>query len=375
MGSPSEAHTTPGSHSTWGSGGAVFEFAAVPTLVVSTRGHRVLHANKSARRMLADFDGDVVGAVLPGLGVAEDPRGLAAVLQGCMDDPGRFEYLRFRFNPPRGPSVSTEVVITGCGELDGTGAAAVVQIRNISHGNSLAAFINHVADVPDGDTLLNAMRWGPLATLPVYSMALFYVHRKEEQIRLLGAYHWGTEIRRQYAVSPLSDSHPGGATILHSETIWMPLQKLAARFPLVARSMTPLPFYEAGEAISLPIVSRGTAVGSLFILLSESVPQTASRLDQLAELRQMLAPWILIQRQAEHVPKGAPRSNHFQLSDRELTILRLVEQGFSNNHVAEKLGYSEATVRADLSRLYKLLGANGRREVVRKARDSGLYDA
>ena len=52
-----------------------------------------------------------------------------------------------------------------------------------------------------------------------------------------------------------------------------------------------------------------------------------------------------------------------------------MEQGFSNNHVAEKLGYSEATVRADLSRLYKLLGANGRREVVRKARDSGLYDA
>lgn len=162
---------------------------------------------------------------------------------------------------------------------------------------------------------------------------------------------------------------------MHGETIWLPLPKLAARFPLVARSMTPLAFFEVGEAISLPVTSRGTVIGSLFIMLRESVQQTAARLDQLAELRQVVAPWVLIQREAQQVPRGAPRSRHFELSDREITILRFVEQGFSNNQVAEELGFSVATVRADLSRLYKLLGANGRREVVRRAKESGLYDA
>ena len=353
----------------------VFDHAAVPTLVVSGADHEVVFANRSATRLLADHSRGVVGTSLHLMGHADDPRGITGVLESCYLESGRFEYLRFRFNPDSGPSVSTEMVITGCGDIEGVGPSAVVQIRNISLNNSLAAFMSHVADVPDGDTLLYAMRWGPLAALPVHSMCLNYVHPQERQLRLLGAFQWTDQMRREYAVSPLRDSHPGGAACVNSETIWLPLPKLVARFPLVARPMMNLPFYEDGEAITMPVTSRGTTIGSLFVLLKESVQQTAARLDQLTELRHVLAPWILLQRQSQNVPRGAPRSRHFELSDRELTILRLVEEGFSNNNVAEKLGYSEATVRADLSRLYKLLGANGRREVVRKARESGLYEA
>ncbi|MFM8795071.1 MAG: hypothetical protein ACKOFF_09380 [Acidimicrobiales bacterium] len=178
----------------------VFECAAVPTLVVGGEGHRVVNANRSARRLLADFAGRLNNADFCSMGVVDDARGIATVLRACIDDESQFGYLRFRFNPPSGPSVNTEVVITGCGELEGVGPAAVVQIRNISHGNSLGVFISHVADIPDGDTLLNAMRWGPLATMPVHSMALTYVHREEEQIRLLGAFNWG----RTCAVSTTS---------------------------------------------------------------------------------------------------------------------------------------------------------------------------
>ncbi|MFM7263216.1 MAG: LuxR C-terminal-related transcriptional regulator, partial [Acidimicrobiales bacterium] len=326
------------------------------------------------RRLLSDFAGDTLGAELCSMGVADDPRGMATVLGACIDDESQFAYLRFRFNPPSGPSVSTKVVITGCGDLEGVGPAAVVPIRNISPGNSLAAFINHVADIPDGDTPLNAMRWGPLAALPAHSMYLYSVHQEARQLRLVGAFNWSDVERRECSVNPLDDSHPGGATCLRTEIIWLPLPKLVARFPLVARSTTPLPFFEVGEAISLPVTSRGTVIGSLFIMLRESVQQTAARLDQLAELCQVLAPWVLIQREAQQVPKSAPRPRHYELNERGITILRFVEQGLSNNEVTDELGCSEATVRADLSRLHKLLGANGRREIVRKARDSGLYE-
>ena len=35
----------------------------------------------------------------------------------------------------------------------------------------------------------------------------------------------------------------------------------------------------------------------------------------------------------------------------------------------------ERNTRSAISRIYKLLGANGRREVVRRAKESGLYEA
>jgi LuxR family maltose regulon positive regulatory protein len=51
----------------------------------------------------------------------------------------------------------------------------------------------------------------------------------------------------------------------------------------------------------------------------------------------------------------------------------LAADGKRNAEIADELGYSEATVRADLSRLYKLLGASGRREIMMRARELGLY--
>jgi DNA-binding CsgD family transcriptional regulator len=73
-------------------------------------------------------------------------------------------------------------------------------------------------------------------------------------------------------------------------------------------------------------------------------------------------------------PGQIPRNIEFRLNDRDFDILRLVEEGKSNNEIAEKLGYSEATVRADLTRLFKMTNAKGRREVTRLARELGLYD-
>ena len=60
------------------------------------------------------------------------------------------------------------------------------------------------------------------------------------------------------------------------------------------------------------------------------------------------------------------------ISDRERTILDLVFQGLSNLEIADHLGYSEATVRADLGRMSKMLGVSGRREIVRRVKELGL---
>lgn len=352
----------------------VFDHAAVPTLVVTGADHTVHFANRSAQRLLADFGGDVVGMRLPDLGVADDKRGVSAVLERCRAREGAFEYVRFRFTPGTGPSVSTEMVITGCGSLEGLGPAMVVQVRNISLGNSLNSFINLVAESPDGDTLMNALRWGPLSSMPIASLSLYSAHHEERVIMLRGAFGFNPRFRERNAASPMSDIIPGGYVAIHSETLWDSLVNLAERFPLASHEMRRAPFFDRGEAVCLPVSHRGTVIGGLFIVLTESVPQTASRIDQLTTIRQLVALWLRLQAPAEPSPASRRPVTRYELSEREATILRLLENGRTNDQISREIGYAESTVRADLSRLYRKLGANGRRNVVLRAKEMGLYE-
>jgi DNA-binding CsgD family transcriptional regulator/predicted DCC family thiol-disulfide oxidoreductase YuxK len=50
------------------------------------------------------------------------------------------------------------------------------------------------------------------------------------------------------------------------------------------------------------------------------------------------------------------------LSARQRTIIELISLGNTNKQIAMKLGFSEATIHADTSEIYRLLGVDGRKE-------------
>lgn len=52
------------------------------------------------------------------------------------------------------------------------------------------------------------------------------------------------------------------------------------------------------------------------------------------------------------------------LSDREVQLLRLLTQGYTNQEIAEMLSLSEATVRNNLTGLYQKLGVKNRQQTV-----------
>ncbi len=68
------------------------------------------------------------------------------------------------------------------------------------------------------------------------------------------------------------------------------------------------------------------------------------------------------------------------LSTHDLTVLRLVAQGFSNNRIGQELSLSEKTVRNQLSGIYGKLGIqadtdiNQRMTAINKVRDLGLLE-
>jgi hypothetical protein len=56
--------------------------------------------------------------------------------------------------------------------------------------------------------------------------------------------------------------------------------------------------------------------------------------------------------------------DEFELTDRELDVLRLMASGLTNPQIAERLAYSLSTIRADSVQIYRKLDVRGRSEAV-----------
>ena len=63
---------------------------------------------------------------------------------------------------------------------------------------------------------------------------------------------------------------------------------------------------------------------------------------------------------------------HSSLSARELEVLELVADGFSNTDIAQRLHLSETTVKSHLAHIYPKLGVNSRTSAVAAARETGI---
>ena len=72
------------------------------------------------------------------------------------------------------------------------------------------------------------------------------------------------------------------------------------------------------------------------------------------------------------VPRGArasTRANVGGLTDREVEVLELLDEGLRNADIAARLHLSEKTVGHHVSAILAKLGASSRTEAVRRARD------
>jgi LuxR family maltose regulon positive regulatory protein len=78
------------------------------------------------------------------------------------------------------------------------------------------------------------------------------------------------------------------------------------------------------------------------------------------------------EKQGENAPASPPQPLIDPLSQRELEVLRLVEQGLSNDQISKKLFLSVNTVKGHNLRIFNKLQAKSRTEAVARARDLGL---
>jgi LuxR family maltose regulon positive regulatory protein len=60
------------------------------------------------------------------------------------------------------------------------------------------------------------------------------------------------------------------------------------------------------------------------------------------------------------------------LSERELEVLRLIADGFSNAEIAQRLVIALGTVKRHINNIYGKLGVQSRTQAVARARELGL---
>ncbi len=93
---------------------------------------------------------------------------------------------------------------------------------------------------------------------------------------------------------------------------------------------------------------------------------------QASSMAQLLAG---LHAQETHVPRATSFSTEVEklgLTARELEVVRLIAQGYSNTEIATGLVVSEATVKTHINHIFSKLGARDRSQVIVKARQLGL---
>ena len=130
------------------------------------------------------------------------------------------------------------------------------------------------------------------------------------------------------------------------------------------------------------LVMEGMRAGASGYLLKDcsseelcSAVRTVARgqvLLQASSVAQLLAG---LHAQESQVSKATPFSTEVEklgLTSRELEVVRLIAQGYSNTEIATGLVVSEATVKTHINHIFSKLGARDRSQVIVKARQLGL---
>jgi DNA-binding NarL/FixJ family response regulator len=114
-------------------------------------------------------------------------------------------------------------------------------------------------------------------------------------------------------------------------------------------------------------IIRAIEAGAAGYLLKDVSPDTiVASLKDAASGRMVLAPEM-----AQRVVEGM-RKPSLRLTEREVEVLRLLDQGASNREIARTLFVSEATVKTHLVHLFSKLQVESRAKAVTLARETGL---
>jgi DNA-binding CsgD family transcriptional regulator len=170
---------------------------------------------------------------------------------------------------------------------------------------------------------------------------------------------------------PTASDLPIARAYREGEPISVGAERLHADFPgmafieaLVGSDRMP----QARYLVAAPITCMGRSVGGFAAWTNQAI--TTDDLPLLSALSSALGLWLTHHRTDQATRKQA-RPAHL-LSSRQVDILEQVALGKTNGTIGKQLGYSESTIKLELSRALLALRARDRQDAVHIARSLHL---
>lgn len=135
----------------------------------------------------------------------------------------------------------------------------------------------------------------------------------------------------------------------------------------------------ATRLAAVQLAANGAPVGVILVCFDADVPDVEDLADLMVVMRDIVSLHVRdAWRQPLVVPSAWPLhgvgGEDDALTPRRIDILRLMSAGLSNKSIAQRIGYSESTVRHESMAIYRILGVPDRRTACLVARTRGLLD-
>ena len=150
----------------------------------------------------------------------------------------------------------------------------------------------------------------------------------------------------------LDSNYPVARALRTQESQYEDLEKLIASLPDLPRPFRDTPYL---STVSIPVTETVAVIIGFDFKLTE-----LSKFHTYFDcLRSVLSMYLNLQ--AKKFINEFELTN--QLTPRQETILQLINDGFNNREIAQKLSYSVSLIRQETMRIYAKLGVNGRNEL------------
>lgn len=233
---------------------------------------------------------------------------------------------------------------------------------------SIDAFVRFLADDPRGDAVGTALLRGPLSLLDASAAIVFAASRDRSTLRCVASVNYPPGLLADLAVLP-AEAHHVACRVLRSgvEEVWS-VPEAAQQHPVMRRAAEMLPGGLRGEIASIPLRSAGEVIGVLGFKCPGGLDRTWESRRVVDGVVGALSLWVALQRALEPLDESlAVVRPRLAVTPRQRQVLELAAAGETNAQIATRLGYSEKTIKNDLTSLYRLFGAHDRDDLLARA--------
>jgi DNA-binding CsgD family transcriptional regulator len=132
------------------------------------------------------------------------------------------------------------------------------------------------------------------------------------------------------------------------------------------------------EVYCLPLTKGNEPIGLLCLTLAHGARMSLISPEALSVVSKITGIWldslglssVISRSDAWATSPASPES----LTERQLTVLRLMAEGKTNAQIAQELILSESTIRQETVKIYRALGVHARNEAGKRAKHLGIID-